>query len=245
MRNSTHRLSRRLALALGSLALALSALPVAHAEEAVDRELAKYWDAEIAVPSLSNPLYERRHGVEGEVHYGIVPNDNFYLFQSVGGRVDFYLTDTVALDADFSYMMAKESKILDFLKHVDTSGGKQTNLTIGSQQPPRLNWMSSVGVAFSPFHGKFGIFDKKLSSFDVNFHLGLGILSAEVDESQGNKPPASAIKVGGAWGIGFRFFLTRFLNIRVDYKQTIYHPQESIAFLAPVEFSAGIGFLSK
>ncbi len=245
MRNPLIRQPVRFALVLAALVGVFAAEPAAHAQEAVDRELAKYWDAEIAVPSLQNPLYERKHGVEGEVHYGIVPNDNFYLFQSVGGRVEFYLTDTVALDADFSYMMAKESKILDFLKNVETSGNKTTNLTIGSQQPPRLNWLSSVGVAFSPFHGKLGIFDKKLSSFDVNFHLGLGILNAELDESQGNKPPASAIKVGGAWGIGFRFFLTRFLNIRVDYKQTVYHPQESIAFLAPVEFSAGIGFLSK
>ncbi len=245
MRMTNNRLLTRSLLTVGALLCSFAVAPTAFGQEAIDRELAKYWDAEIAVPSLQNPLYERKHGVEGEVHYGIVPNDNFYLFQSVGGRVDFYLTDTVAIDADFSYMMAKESKILDFLKNVPTSGNKTTNLTVGSQQPPRLNWMSSVGVAFSPFHGKFGIFDKKLSSFDVNFHLGLGILNTEVDESQGNKQPASAIKVGGAWGIGFRFFLTRFLNIRVDYKQTIYHPQESIAFLAPVEFSAGVGFLSK
>lgn len=218
---------------------------VAHGEEAIDRELSKYWNTELAVPSLQNPLFERKGGVEGQFHYGMIPNDNFYLFQTVGGRLNYFITDTVALDADFSYLLASDSKILHFLNHVPTSGGTETQLTIGAQQPPRAKWLSSFGVAVSPFHGKLGIFDKKISSFDVNFNVGVGLINADIDESLGNKAPVNGIKVGGNWGIGFRFFLTRFLNLRFDYKQYIYHPQESIAFLAPVEFTAGIAFLSK
>ena len=218
---------------------------LAAAQEAIDKELSRYWNAEIAVPSLQNPLYERQFGIEGEVHYGIIPNDNFYLFQTVGGRADFFLTDTIAIDADFALMLSKPSKILAFIEHVPTSTIKFTDLTVGSQRAPKLNWLSSIGLAFSPFHGKIGIFDKKITSFDINFNIGAGIINADIDESQGNEPAKAATKIGGAWGIGFRFFLTRFLNVRVDYKQYIYHPQESIAFLAPVEFSAGLAFLTK
>lgn len=235
---------RWMTAALLAVAAAVPALAFA-ADEAIDRELQKYWNAELAVPSLSNPLYERKFGVEGTVHAGMIPNDNFYLFKSIGGRVGFFVTDTVALEGDFSTLIASESKILHFLGHVPAGPSKEASLTVGAQQAPKLNWVSTVAVAYSPLHGKIGIFDKKISSFDMNASVGAAFINADIDESQGNKAPVTTLKVGGAWGLGFRFYLTRFLNFRIDYKQYIYKPQESITFLAPVQFTAGLAFLSK
>ncbi len=229
---------------VATLAVPLSA--TAADNEPIDRELQKYWNTELAVPSLTNPLFERKHGVEGTIHGGAIPNDNFYLFKSIGGRVGFFLTDTVALEGDFSYLLSSESKILNFLGHVPAGPGKEpASLTIGAQHAPKLHWVSTLGVAYSPLHGKIGIFDKKISSFDMNCSVGAAFINADIDESLGNKTPVNGLKAGGSWGLGFRFYLTRFLNIRIDYKQYIYKPQESITFLAPVQFTAGLAFLSK
>jgi len=235
--------------ALVAAAIATLASPAPScAEELIDKELSKYWNAEIAVPALNNPLFERKGGVEGVVRYGMIPNDNFYLFQTVGGSVGFYLTDSIAIGGDFSYLMASESKILHFLGHVPAGQGKEASLTIGAQKAPLLKWIGGLAATYTPFHGKLGIFDKKVSSFDVNFSLGASFLNADIDESLGNKPAVNMIKVGGNWGIGMRFFLTRFLNLHVDYRQHLYSPQksgETTILLAPVEFSVGLAFLSK
>ena len=53
------------------------------------------------------------------------------------------------------------------------------------------------------------------------------------------------MRIGGHWGAGFRFYLTRFLNLHVDYKQFIYQPISGGSTLAPVEFSLGLAYLSK
>ncbi len=225
--------------------LAPQAALAAEAIEPIDTELGRYWNVDQAVPSLSNPLYERKGGFEGSVQLGTIPNDNFYLFYTAGGRVAYYLGDTLALQGGFQYLMADDSKILTFLKCVPASNNKCSVLTKGAQAAPQMHWNSALDLVYTPFHGKWGIFDKKLTSFDVNFSAGLGIINVDIDESRGNKLPENKTKVGGHWGLGFRFYLSRFLNLQVGYNQYIYQPQENISFLAPAEFTLGLAYLSK
>jgi len=232
----------------GLLALAALAVPTlaqAESKEPIDKELAKYWDTDQAVLSLNNPLFERKGGFEGTLKFGTVPNDNFYLFTSVGGRVGYFITDTVALEGDFSYLMSSPSKIGSYLTCVNGDQANCIDLTDGAQKVPKLNWMGALDVSYSPFHGKFGIFDKKLTSFDLSLSLGVGVVNVNIDESVGNKAAVAMMKVAGHWGAGFRFYLTRFLNLHVDYKQYLYVPQTSVSFLAPAEFTLGVAFLSK
>jgi outer membrane beta-barrel protein len=229
---------------LALTALVAPSLAQAESKEPIDKELAKYWDADQAVLSLNNPLYERKGGFEGTVKLGTVPNDNFYLFTSVGGRVGYFITDTVALEGDFSYMMSSPSKIGSYLTCVN-GGAPCIDLTHGAQKVPKLNWLGALDVAYSPFHGKFGIFDKKLTSFDLSLSLGVGMVNVDIDESVGNKPAVAMMKVAGHWGAGFRFYLTRFLNLHIDYKQYLYVPQSSVSFLAPAEFTLGVAVLTK
>lgn len=217
----------------------------AEGAEPIDTELGKYWNVDQAVPSLSNPLYERKGGFEGSVQLGTIPNDNFYLFYTAGGRVAYYLGDTLALQGGFQYLMAEDSKILTFLKCVPASNNKCSVLTKGAQAAPLMHWNGSLDLVYTPFHGKWGIFDKKLTSFDVNFLAGVGVINVDIDESRGNKAAENAIKVGGHWGLGFRFYLSRFLNLQLGYNQYIYQPQDNISFLAPAEFTLGLAYLSK
>lgn len=225
--------------------LAPSAAAAADGGEPIDTELGKYWNMDQAVPSLSNPLYERKGGFEGSVQLGSIPNDNFYLFYTAGGRVAYYLGDTLALQGGFQYLMADDSKILTFLKCVPASNNNCSVLTKGAQAAPQMHWNSALDVVFTPFHGKWGIFDKKLTSFDVNFSAGLGVINVDIDESKGNLDPVNKIKFGGHWGLGFRFYLSRFLNVQLGYNQYIYQPQKNISFLAPAEFTLGLAYLSK
>lgn len=236
---------RAAALACGVLAV-LAGPAAAVAEEApIDRELGKYWNVELAVPSLEHPLFERKGAFEASAHIGILPNDNFYLAAPVGGRLAYHVADTLAVEGNFSYQLSTESDLLNFL-NCPTGDSNCTSLTAGGQAPPKLNWTSSVGVVWSPFHGKLGVFASKISSFDLNFSAGFALLGADIDESPTDaKRAESAVKPGGTWGAGMRFFLTDAVNLRVDYRQFMYKPQESISFLAPVEFTLGVAYLLK
>ncbi len=220
--------------------------PTYNGSQPIDRELDKYWNVEQKVSSLQNPMYERKGGFEAALHFGVVPNDSFYFPKSIGGNLGYFLTDTVAIELGFSYLMNANSDLQAFL--VAVPGGKNgpTDLTKGAKKAPEMNWMSSADLAWSPFHGKLGIFDAKLSNFDLGVVAGVGIIGANVDTSQdGDTPPVSAIKVGGHWGASLRFYLTRWLNIRADYRQFLYKPDADKSFLAPVEFTLGLAFLTK
>ena len=82
--------------------------------------------------------------------------------------------------------------------------------------------------------------------FGANFVAGLGIIGANIDTSNdGDSPTVSQVKTGIHWGSTLRFYLTRWLNVRADYRQFMYWPDSGKPFLAPVEFTLGLAFLTK
>jgi len=230
------------------LAVGLLASASAFAEETlpIDRELDKYWNVEQAVPALENPLFERKGGFEGSVHGGIVPNDSFYLPKPIGLRLAYFLTDSVSIEAGYSYLMNADSDLQYFLTHAAKTQKGWVNLTDGVRKSPQMTMLSSLDVSFAPVHGKFGIFTSKISSFDLGISAGVGMIGVKTDASvDGQGTPAQQYKAAGHWGAGFRFYLTRWLNIRTDYKQFLYWPESGKSFLSPIEFTLGVAFLTK
>ena len=237
-------------LALAVLAVAgltAAATPAfAEAQQPIDRELDKYWNVEQAVPSLQNALFERKGGFEASIHGGLIPNDSYYVPLAVGGRAAFFFTDSISVEGGFSYLMGSDSDLQAFLKCAGKAKGRCIDLTDGSKKAPHLTMLASLDLAFTPFHGKLGIFTSKISNFDLGISGGLGIINADIDtSSDGIAPPGALTKVGGHWGAGFRFYFSRWLNLRMDYKQFLYVPESGKGFLAPVEFTLGLAFLTK
>jgi outer membrane beta-barrel protein len=235
----------RIAVAVVLGAGLLGALPAWAEERApIDVELDTYWNVEQAVPSLKNPLYEREGGIELSLHAGIVPNDSFYVPMPFGGRLAYFFTDTLSIEAGASYLRTSLSDLEEFLECADVRNGKCADLTV--RKPPKMTLLTSLDVAYTPFHGKVGIFTSKLTSFDMGLSAGGGVIAVDVDEgNDGVSDVQSYYKPAGHWGANFRFFVTRWLNVRADYKQFIYWPVEGSPFLAPVEFTLGLAFLTK
>ena len=230
---------------LGAL-MALSTVawgrPVA-AEEPIDHELGKYWNTEQSVLSLQNPTYERKGGFELSAHFGVIPNDSYYLPMPVGARVAYFLTDTLSLEGGFSYLLQGESALQKFLNcAAKDKNDKCQSLNSGTTKPPELKMLTSLDIAWAPFHGKMGIFASKLSNFDLTIQGGAGLINAMIDTSADVAPVAKYVPAGH-WGAGFRFYLSRYVNLRVDFKQFLYKPATTLIY--PVEFTAGIAFLAK
>ena len=212
----------------------------------IDQELDKYWNVEQKVQTLQNPMYERKGGFEGVLHFGVVPNDSFYLPLAMGGKLAYFITDTLSVEGTFSYLKNSDSVLRAFLVHVKNGNQGYADLTSGSKKAPKMNYLSALDVTWSPFHGKIGIFASKLSNFDLGVVAGLGMINADIDEgSDGDSLPAAKNKFGGHWGATLRFFLTRWLSVRWDYRQYVYFPDKDKPFLAPVEFTGGLAFLTK
>jgi outer membrane beta-barrel protein len=256
-------MTRTIRTALAGAIMAAFAGPVnVLAVEPIDRELEKYWNVEQAVPSLQNPLFERAGGFEGTLHAGMIPNDSFYVPLPVGAKAGFFVTDSVSVEGSFSWLLGGKSGLREFLECAGhTANNKCIVLTEGAKQPPQMQWLASLDVGWTPVHGKFGIFTQKLSSFDLGVYGGVGFINGMFDASDvllntsaGEKAPQAALRVGGHFGAGFRFFLTRWMNLRLDYRQFVYKAgtleatvgePEAANVLWPAEFTLGVAFLSK
>lgn len=228
-------------LAVLVAAIALCAVPSAYADDRqpIDDELEKYWNVELAVPTLSNGMYSRKGAFEAGIGFGVVPNDSYYLPLPLNLKLGYHLTETVGLEVSYSYLITPKSDLLTFL---EDPGSAQKSLLDGVVNPPRMSMLAALDLVYSPFHGKVGIFDKKLASFDVGFVVGVGGVFADVDKGDSNDDTVSEFVPAGHWGLALRFFMNRWLNVRADVRQFVYKPGNAALF--PVELTLGVSFLT-
>ncbi len=207
----------------------------------IDHELEKYWNVELAVPTLTNPAYTHKGALEGTIGIGLVPNDSYYLPLPITLRGTYHMTESLALELSGSYLgLGANSDLHAFL--LDANG---INLLDGARNPAQM-WMSAaIDLMYSPFHGKLGVFDQKISSFDIALVAGAGMIAANIDETPENAKDelTSTFLPAGHWGVTLRFFLKEWLTVRADYRQFVYKPYDSALF--PVEMTVGVSFFSK
>ena len=234
------RLFRPVTVLVSLLALLGSGTAFAgEGKQPIDHELEKYWNVELAVPTLDNALYKRAGSFEASLGVGLVPNDSYYLPMPLNVRLGYHVAETVAIELAFSYLLTPKSDLLDFL---ESPGNGQRSLLDGVIKPPRMTMMGGVDFVYSPFHGKVGVFDKKLSSFDVGLVVGVGMINAEIDTTEIEDAISSQILPAGRWGVALRFFLNPWLTVRADVRQFVYKPEDALLF--PVEMTVGLAFLS-
>lgn len=221
------------------LAIAVARPAAAEDRQPIDAELEKYWNVELAVPTLTNPTYGRAGAFEAALGFGVVPNDSYYLPLPLNVKLGYHMTETVALEFAFSYLLTPKSDLMSFL---ESPGGGQRSLLDGVVKPPKMFMLTALDLVYSPFHGKVGVFDKKLSSFDLGLVVGVGMIGAELDETEVEDPLTTSFLPAGHWGLALRFFATRWLNVRADLRQFAYKPGDAVLF--PVELTFGVSFLS-
>ncbi len=223
----------------------------------IDDELEKYWNVELAVPSVTNPMHVTKGSFEGTLALGFVPNDSYYTPLPVGVKVGYHMIETLSVELAFSYLHPFGSPELaegdqkkeqpfgmsDLLYFLETAG--KNGLLEGVRKPPRMSMMMSADIMYSPLHGKVGAFASKLASFDIGIALGAGMIAVDVDENPWQEnDEVSTFAPAGHWGATLRFYMTQWLCLRADYRQFVYKPEEKGAVLFPVELTFGVSFLS-
>ncbi len=246
-----------LAALCGALVATFVATSASAAGQPIDDELEKYWNVELAVPSVTNPMHVSKGSFEGTLTLGMVPNDSYYTPLPVGVRAGYHLIETLSAELSFSYLHPFGSPEIDrnspkkdqpfgmsdLLYFLETAG--KNGLLEGVRKPPRMTMMMAADIIYSPLHGKVGAFASKLASFDIGIAVGVGMIAVDVDDEpwiEGDE--ASTFEIAGHWGATLRFYLTQWLCLRADYRQFVYKPEEKGAVLFPVELTFGVSFLS-
>jgi len=237
------------AVALGTTAVAgLGGAPAAHAAEGdpiedtrkLDDALKMYWGNEMReVDSLQKRLYRKDQRWEFELYTGVIPNDEFYNYIPLGGRVDYFFAEDFGIEVWGSYLIRIASELEDFLE-------KNFNESLIVDVPQSLQWLAGVNFLWSPVHGKLGIFTDTLGHFDAHLAFGAGVIGTTVRQLDQEE---SKLNVAGNVGIGLRFFLNDTISLRFDYRQFFYAAAKlengtGGGLSHPAELTLGVSFMT-
>lgn len=195
-----------------------------------------YWGKKRDLAVVQKRLFTKDGRLEFTVFGGIIPNDPFLTYVPVGGRVNYYFVESLSVEVAGAYTgVRKETDLKSFLKNNENI---QANTDLLDQQI----WRANAVVVWSPFYGKMALLDDYLSHFDINLAAGLGVVQTEsptVDRDGTQKE----IKPEGALGAGFRFFLTDWFALRLDYRQGIFQKVGG-GVSTPSELTLGFSFFT-
>lgn len=230
------KVSRRL-VALGLVAALASVAPTASAQtiepldtSALDVELDKYWKAQDRLPTR-NLQFTKEDRHEFSLFFGVLPNDSFFSYIPLGARWNFFFNKLLGVEVGGSYWLSLDGDLKSFLE-------AENLYAILTEKPQQLQWHASAALLFTPFHGKLAVFTNKLFHFDFQVALGVGALGTTVEDSAGES--ASKVDVAGHLGLGLRFYATRTIAVRADYKQFLFGGTSGV--VAPAEFTLGVSF---
>lgn len=215
-----------------------SAAPAPQAASADTRNADVYWGKKRDLSVVQKRLFTKDGRLEFTVFGGLIPNDPFLTYFPVGGRINYYFVESLSVEVAGAYTgsgVQSETDLKGFLKN-------NTNIQANTDLLDQQIWRANTMVVWSPFYGKMALLDDYLSHFDINLAAGLGVVQTEspTPERDGFE---TELKPEGALGAGFRFFLTDWFALRLDYRQGIFQKVGG-GVSTPSELTLGLSFFT-
>jgi len=205
---------------------------VPFATPALDDRLLKYWGTEMReIETLQKRLFRKDSRHEFSLYFGVIPNDEFFSYYPIGGRWNYFFAEDFGIEVWGSYLIRVKSELEEFLE-------SNFNESLLVDIPQSLQWLAGANFLWSPVHGKLGMFADKLAHFDAHLAFGVGAVGTTVRELGDEK---GKVDIAGNIGIGLRFYITRDIALRFDYRQFFY-PAEGGGLSHPAELTLAISF---
>ena len=142
--------------------------------------------------------------------WGVTMNDNLIRHNQLGGQVNYFLTDVLAVGLEGGLYQNNLREPFDLI----------------ARQARRLptvnkyNYNAALNFHYTPVYGKFALFGDSIIHWDASFTAGVGVTESEVIPRNPAMQPFSNLlvtpNVGAAMRVYFNDFLTVHLGLR-DY----------------------------
>ena len=186
-------------------------------------------DVSEADKDAAGPLRERVRPVSGHQFlmkgrfeaspgFGLSVKDAFFTKYTPTLALTYHFTETVALGLRAGYSISLVSGAAQICT-TEASGGRgcrsPTQSELTSNNAFGQNSLNAgLELQLSPIYGKIGLVAEKFLEF--NIYLGLGPTFIMYG-------PANTPTVGGNIGIGGRFFINKFLCVRLELRDALYN----------------------
>ena len=145
--------------------------------------------------------------------FGTTMNDNMVRHYSIGGMLNYYLTDVLAIGVEGQYYQPSFREPFDLVARQ-------------ARRLPTINtykWSAALDFHYVPVYGKFAVFDKRLITWEVFFTAGIGAGQSEVEERDKKFPGFTNLLIMPNVGASMRFFLAKWLTVNVGIRDYVFY----------------------
>jgi outer membrane beta-barrel protein len=144
---------------------------------------------------------------------GTTMNDNMVRHYTIGGELNYYLTDVLAIGVEGHYY------VRSFREPFDLVARQARRLPTVNQ----YNWSAALDFHYVPVYGKFAVFDKKLVTWEAFFTAGIGAGQSEVVPRDTKFPGFTTLLITPNVGASMRFFLAKWLTVNVGIRDYVFY----------------------
>jgi outer membrane beta-barrel protein len=180
------------------------------------------------IAPISGQLYPKAGRWELTPTFNLSFNDAFYSKYMGGLKVGYHFTEFLSAGATFA--MGTTSPTGSAVVCPANQGCHPADQTELWQVPGAIRMMAGAEVAWAPVYGKLNLAGEQVLHFDLAILAGPDVIwrdevlssadAAALDLAGGK--PATTTSFGGHLGLGVRFYLSRFMALRLDVKDYIY-----------------------
>lgn len=205
------------------------------------------------------PLRERIRPVSGQVflkkgRFELSPSatlsikDAFYSKYILGASATYHVTETMAASLRFGYSFAAIAGAVQICTSEGLRRGCRppTAEELDGRAPGQINLVGGVDFQWAPIYGKISLLSETFAHFDMYGVLGAAMVQYRGPSSVGALASEARTTVGGNLGIGFRFFLNRWITLRTEVRDLIYveavQPLPATSLRNQILFELGVSF---
>lgn len=165
----------------------------------------KYWSQgeQGDVSVVQNRQFTKAGRLEFSTYFGLISSDPFLSVKSLGAGLDYYFSETWALQLSGWKNFSSNSSTYDDLQ--------AQGLNVQTNKP---EWFAGAGLNFIPIYGKLSLLDNHIFHFDLGLGLGAGITSTE---SGKYFTPYAALSQ--------RLYLSKHFSLKFEYRLMRYDEQ--------------------
>ena len=145
--------------------------------------------------------------------FGTTMNDNMVRHYTIGGELNYYLTDVLAIGVEGHYYTEQFSEPFDLVAR------QARRLPTVNQ----YNWSAALDFHYVPVYGKFAVFDKRLVTWEAFFTAGIGAGQSEVVPRDTKFPGFTNLLIMPNVGASMRFFLAKWLTVSVGIRDYVFY----------------------
>lgn len=227
------RVPRTLLAALFAVAGLAMLSPEAHAGSREGKQaLDELKNGRKAYNVVQNRFFLKAERFELAPVLGVVPNNPFVQRYTGGVFGAYHFSEVLAVEGAFLYAPDLGAADLKDLTHTLVAIAQEGNTSSGFQQPiEKMTLGATFAARWAPVYGKINLIGERVLNFDFYGILGLGMLSITeyyATYNADNTPPTeiipqgSKVKVPVNIGVGFDFFISSSIALKIDARSYLY-----------------------